>query len=86
MKLTKKQIDGLSAKSKRYGMSDRNGLVLVVKPSGAKRFVGRTQFNGKQIEVYLGNTTTLSLKGAWEEWIKIRSWSREQIRRPRSFY
>ena len=86
MKLTKKQIDGLSPRSKRYGMSDGNGLVLVVEPSGAKRFVGRTRFNGKQIEVYLGNTNTLSLKGAREEWIKVRTWSREQSRDPRSFY
>ena len=48
MALTDMQIKALKPKDKKYTVSDGRGLILEVRPNGAKYWITRTWIHGKE--------------------------------------
>ena len=59
----------------KYG--DGNGLMLVVEPSGSKRWVQRVVINGKRRDIGHGSLQLVSLKEAREKALAARKLARE---------
>ena len=64
MALTDMQIKALKPKDKKYTVSDGRGLILEVRPNGAKYWITRTWIHGKEKRRHLGSYTQLSVKDA----------------------
>lgn len=58
MKLTAKFVESVSTAGKYY---DQNGLILHVRPSGAKKWLQRYTFNGRRREIGLGSAKIVSV-------------------------
>ncbi|MEO6976433.1 MAG: integrase arm-type DNA-binding domain-containing protein [Gallionella sp.] len=63
-KLTDKAIQAAKPKGKQYGLSDGEGLTLMVKPNGTKLFWLRYRFVGKAKTLSIGQYPVVSLKEA----------------------
>src|SRR5690348_14148708 len=59
-----RSIEAAKPRSASYRMSDGNGLLLVIKPSGAKVWVARVTVGRKRRDMGLGGFPTVSLKEA----------------------
>jgi integrase len=59
-----KTIDSLKSKARPYRVSDGNGLLLDVRPSGAKVWLCRITVNGRRRDMGLGGYPTVSLAQA----------------------
>ena len=59
-----KTIDSLKPKARPYRVSDGNGLLLDVRPSGAKVWLCRITVNGRRRDMGLGGYPTVSLAQA----------------------
>ncbi|MDY6399100.1 MAG: Arm DNA-binding domain-containing protein [Synergistales bacterium] len=64
MALTDIQVKALKLQDKKYSVSDGRGLILEVRPNGAKYWILRTWSNGKEKRRHLGATPQLSVKDA----------------------
>lgn len=65
--LTQLQITSAKAKAKPYNLSDGQGLVLIVQPTGSKLWRFRYRYGGAQKTLHLGPWPTLSLADAREK-------------------
>ena len=63
-KLSDKAIQSAQPQSKQYGIADGDGLVLIVKPSGAKVWWLRYRFAGKAKTLSIGVYPVVSLRDA----------------------
>jgi integrase len=64
MALDVKSIAALKPRGAPYRVSDGKGLLLLVKPSGAKMWIARITVDGKRRDMGLGGYPTVSLKEA----------------------
>ncbi len=64
MALTDIQIKALKPRDKKYSVSDGRGLILEIRPNGAKYWILRTWNNGKEKRRHLGSYPQLSVKEA----------------------
>ena len=64
MALTDMQVKALKAQEKKYAVSDGHGLILEVRPNGAKYWIVRMWRNGKEIRRHLGGYPQMSVKEA----------------------
>ena len=64
MALTDIQVKALKPQEKKYSVSDGRGLILEVRPNGAKYWILRTWSNGKEKRRHLGSYPQLSVKDA----------------------
>ncbi len=62
MALTDIQVKALKLQDKKYSVSDGRGLILEVRPNGAKYWILRTWSNGKEKRRHLGATPNYQLK------------------------
>jgi integrase len=72
--LTAKKVEK-EAKPGRYG--DGNGLMLLIKPSGAKSWVQRISIKGRMVDLGLGSVELVSLAEAREKALGNKKLSRE---------
>jgi Arm DNA-binding domain len=61
MTLTIKEIEGARTSSKSYKLADRDGLCLLIAPSGSKLWRWRYRFEGKEKMMALGEYPLVSL-------------------------
>jgi integrase len=66
MALTELEIKNAKSREKQYSLSDGDGLLLLVKESGAKSWVLRYRMDGKEKRAGLGNYPKVSLAKARE--------------------
>ena len=64
MALTDMQAKALKPQEKKYAVSDGHGLILEVRPNGAKYWIVRMWRNGKEIRRHLGSYPQMSVKEA----------------------
>ena len=64
MSLTDKELKALPIKTKKYRVSDGDGLSVIIKPSGGKYFIYRLYFNKLSREINLGAYPLVPLKSA----------------------
>ena len=64
MTLTTKQIKALKPLTRRYSISDGNGLTIRVQPSGKKSWVFRFHHSGRVVDETIGKWPEMSLKQA----------------------
>ena len=64
MALTDMQVKALKPRDKKYSVSDGRGLILEIRPNGAKYWILRTWSNGKEKRRHLGSYPQLSVKEA----------------------
>lgn len=93
--LTKKKIHTLKPTKRTFNQKcgTSNGLILEVSSvnqGGAKCFVGRTRYKGRQVSVYIGAFGEKCgqfpmTADANDEWVKIKNWSRKTGRNPNDF-
>ena len=92
---TRTQRHTLTPRERKYNekCGTNNGLILEVssiKQGGAKCFVGRTSYKGKQVSVYIGAFGKKfgqfpTASDANDEWLKIKNWSSKKGRNPNDF-
>src|SRR5215218_6819602 len=68
-----KGIDALKPRAAAYRVSDGGGLLLEVKPSGAKVWLCRLTVDGKRRDMGLGGYPAVTLKAAREAARKARA-------------
>lgn len=72
------QLDALKVKNAKAGKHrDGKGLILLVKPTGAKSWVLRVQHDGKRRDYGLGSLDTLSLSDARKKAAEARAWVKQ---------
>ena len=64
MALTDIQIKQLKPKDKKYSVSDGRGLILEVRPNGAKYWIIRFWIKGKEKRKHIGSYPEMSVKEA----------------------
>ena len=67
-----KTVEAAKPRASMYRMSDGGGLLLVVKPSGAKMWVARLTVDGKRRDMGLGGFPAVSLREARERAAEAR--------------
>ena len=93
--LTRTQIHTLTPRERNYNekCGTNNGLIVEVssiKQGGAKCFVGRTRYKGKQVSFYIGAFGKKvgqfpTASEANDEWLKIKNWSSKKGRNSNDF-
>jgi len=77
--LTDTKIKTLKPKDKRYRIADANGLVLEVKPNGAKYWRYRYRFEGKANMISIGEYPFVTLAQARQNRDKYKSLLNQSI-------
>ena len=72
MPLTELMVKQAKAQDKAYTMADGNGLILDVRPSGAKYWIVRYWVHGKERRKSLGPYPAVTLKMARDQNIDFR--------------
>jgi len=73
MPLTEMKCRQAKAKEKTYSISDGNGLILEIRPSGKKYWIARIYKNSKEKRRCLGKYPDLSVKEARVKNVKVRN-------------
>lgn len=71
-KLSDKAVQAAQPKAKQYGISDGDGLTLIIKPSGSKVWWFRYRFAGKAKTLSIGIYPVVSLREARDRSFEAR--------------
>ena len=71
--LTDKKINQLTPKSTQYKIADRDGLYLLVYPTGKKTFKYNYRYNNRQETLTIGSYGEITLAEARKELMRARA-------------